>query len=122
MRKLIIIALLFVFYKGFFSFAEFNSVLLSRFSDKTLHFAAFLLYPICFFILLPKKYYFIILNLLFFCVMTYGVEILQRKYFHRCYSMLDFKYSFFGVFCSCVIIIISYCILKLFSKKPIALS
>ena len=109
MKKLILLALAYAFYKGFFTFCKSNTFLLNTFSDKDLHFSVFLVYPLLFYIFLPKKHILIFLNILFFGIMTYGVEVLQSRYFHRQYSLGDLKYSFYGFFCSaCLIFYFSY--------------
>lgn len=91
----------FVFYNGFFTSSKSNHIMLSIFTDKQLHFAVFFLYPLVFLYLLPKNKIITMITLLFFGVMTFGIEVLQRKYFHRTYSILDFKYSFCGYLFSC---------------------
>lgn len=109
MKKLLLLLLVYIFYVGFFTFHKGNTFLLSLFTDKQLHLIAFIVYPLSFYILLPKRFTVSFLILLFFGVMTFGVEIIQRKYFHRCYSLSDFKYSFLGFFVSaCLIFYFSY--------------
>lgn len=109
MKKLLLLLLIYIFYIGFFTFYKGNSFLLSVFTDKQLHLIAFIVYPVSFYILLPKKLIVTFLILLFFGAMTFGVEVIQRKYFHRCYSLSDFKYSFLGfLFSACLIFYFSY--------------
>jgi hypothetical protein len=105
MKKLAVITLFYIFYLGFFTFSKGNFFLLRHFTDKELHFLAFMAYPLAFYILLPKKSSVVFLNLFFFGFMTFGVEVLQRKFFHRSYSISDFKYSLCGFFASFVLIL-----------------
>ena len=105
MRAILISILLYIFYVGFFTFSKCNTILLSHFSDRELHFLAFLIYPFLFFLILPKNKTIVFLNILLFGVMTFGVEVLQRKYFHRSYSLTDFKYSFSGFMCALFLIL-----------------
>lgn len=113
MRYIIIFFLLFLFFKGFFTNSSINYKLLLYFSDKELHFLAFLIVPFIISILL-KRWYLVLLSWLFFFSMSYGVEVLQQMYFNRIYSLLDFKYSLFGVFCS----LLFYLSWNMFSKYP----
>jgi hypothetical protein len=106
MKTLLLGVFTFIFYNGFFTLSKSNDLLLSTFTDKQLHFAVFFLYPLVFLYLLPKNKVITIVTLLFFGAMTFGIEVLQRKYFHRTYSLLDFKYSFCGYLSSCFLLLI----------------
>jgi hypothetical protein len=106
MKTLLLGIFSFIFYNGFFTFSKSNTIILSIFTDKQLHFAVFFLYPLVFLYFLPKNKIITIITLLFFGTMTFGIEVLQRKYFHRTYSMLDFKYSFCGFLSSCLVLLI----------------
>ena len=111
----------FVFYNGFFTFSKSNHFMLSLFTDKQLHFAVFFFYPLLFLYLLPKNKVITILTLLFFGFMTFGIEVLQRKYFHRTYSILDFKYSFCGFLSSCSVLLFLSTITYFGSSKRLSI-
>jgi len=119
MRKLILLFLFTSFYLGFFTKSSLLISVVSSASDVLLHFIVFLTYPIIVFACLPKNKFFILSNLVFFCCMTIGVEILQRKYFNRSYSITDFKFSLLGFTVACLFIFIYF---KYLSNASIAKS
>lgn len=106
MKKLVIILSLCLFYLGFFTISKGNSLLLKIFSDKELHTLVFFLYPTMFYVLLPKKWYYIIPSITIFGFMTYGVELFQKLFTNRCYSLSDFKSSLNGFLLSFTLILI----------------
>lgn len=84
-----------LFYIGFFMHTTVNKVG-NHLSDTTIHFIAFFSYTILFYMLLPKfklKFPFV---LSVFCFLSYYVEVIQRRFFYRTYSLEDFKYALVG--------------------------
>lgn len=113
MKNLLVLILSFMFCKGFFTASHSNAILIAKFGDKNLHLLVFFLFPLLFFILL-KNTYLRILSVLFFGCMTYGVEIIQKHFTHRCYSFTDFKYSLTGFLLFVIVIFVYYLIQTLF--------
>jgi hypothetical protein len=99
LRFCILILLCITFYVGFFTSTISPKYILFC-GDKVIHFIVFFIYPILFFLLLPKHKLKGVFLFLLFLLLSFFVEVLQRKFFNRVYCMTDFKYSLAGVFYS----------------------
>ncbi len=106
MRLIIALASFLLFISEFLSKQNHHSLYLKYFSDKELHFLAFLVIPFFVYVMLTKYKYAYIVTSLFFFFMTYYVEVLQKMGGHRCYSMQDFKYSLVGFFTYLLLILL----------------
>lgn len=84
-----------LFYVGFFMHTLVNRVG-NHLNDTTIHFVVFFSYIILFYILLPKFRLKWLALVAFFYTSSYVVEVLQRKFFHRSYSLADFEYALLG--------------------------
>jgi hypothetical protein len=117
MRLIIALASFLLFISEFLSKQNHHSLYLKYFSDKELHFLAFLIFPFFIYVILSKYKFAYILTSIIFFILTYYVEVLQKLLGYRCYSIQDFKYSLAGFLTYMLLILL----LKALSYKEKAL-
>ena len=101
MLSLLIFAL---FLSEFLLKSNHHRLYLKFFSDKELHFLAFLIVPFVVYCVVSKYKHLYLLTSFIFLLLTYFIEELQNFFGYRCFSILDFKYSLSGFIVYCVLI------------------
>lgn len=104
LRFLSLMVLSVLFYIGFFMHSSVNK-LTNYLDDTTIHFVVFFSYIILFYILLPKFKLKWLALMVFFYSSTYAVEVLQKRFFRRSYSLDDFEYALLGAILGTVVIL-----------------